>query len=255
MTERLSPELEDLHAFVDGQLSPDARQRVEAQLASDPAARRQAGDYAAIRQGLKALYDPVASERVPERLRRRPWRAARWVRPFAAMAASLFLLVTGAWVGMHLEHGQLLPGAGRPDVVREAAMAYAVYSPEVRHPVEVSGDEEPHLVAWLTKRMARRCTSRVSTLSDSGFLGGRFDVERRRAWGPPYVREQGRAARRPLRLQERREARDTAFRYAEEEAVSVFYWFEGALSYALAGDLDRPALRALTESAYRQITI
>jgi anti-sigma factor RsiW len=37
--------------------------------------------------------------------------------------------------------------------------------------------------------------------------------------------------------------------------VSVFYWFEGALSYALAGDLDRPALRALTESAYRQITI
>ena len=50
-------------------------------------------------------------------------------------------------------------------------------------------------------------------------------------------------------------ARDTAFRYAEEEVVSVVYWFEGALSYALAGDLDRPALRALTESAYRQITI
>jgi anti-sigma factor RsiW len=49
--------------------------------------------------------------------------------------------------------------------------------------------------------------------------------------------------------------RDTAFRFAEEDAVSVFYWFEGPLSYALAGDLDRPALRALTESAYRQITI
>ena len=255
MTERLSPELEDLHAFVDGQLSPDARGRVEAQLASDPAARRQAGDYAAIRQGLKALYDPVASERVPERLRRRPWRAARWVRPFAAMAASLFLLVTGAWVGMHLEHGQLLPGAGRPDVVREAAMAYAVYSPEVRHPVEVSGDEEPHLVAWLTKRMG--APLHVPRLDALGFrlLGGRLMSSDD---GPGallmYENKEGRrVVLYACRNDEK--ARDTAFRYAEEEAVSVFYWFEGALSYALAGDLDRPALRALTESAYRQITI
>ena len=113
-------------------------------------------------------------ERVPEHLRRRPWRAARWVRPFAAMAASLFLLVTGAWVGMHLEHGQLLPGAGRPDVVREAAMAFAVYSPEVRYPVEVSGDEEPHLVAWLTKRMG--APLHVPRLDALGFrlLGGRL---------------------------------------------------------------------------------
>jgi anti-sigma factor RsiW len=48
---------------------------------------------------------------------------------------------------------------------------------------------------------------------------------------------------------------DTAFRFAQEEGVSVFYWSEGGLSYALAGELERAGLLKLTEAAYQQIAI
>jgi anti-sigma factor RsiW len=36
---------------------------------------------------------------------------------------------------------------------RRAALAHAVYTPEVRHPVEVGADQQAHLVAWLSKRL------------------------------------------------------------------------------------------------------
>jgi len=255
MDDRLSPQLQDLHAFVDGQLSPEARQRVDAQLASDPAAKRLADDYDGIRQGLRALYDPVLSEPVPNRLRHRRWHPRRWLQPFGAVAASLFLVVTGAFIGVRLEHAQLLTAGGPPDVVREAAMAYAVYSPEVSHPVEVAGDQEPHLVAWLTKRMG--VPLHVPRLDGLGFrlLGGRLLSSDD---GPgALLMYENKEGRRVVLYACRNEetTRNSAFRFAEDEAVSVFYWFEGPLSYALAGELDRPALRALTESAYQQVSI
>ncbi|NEV61401.1 hypothetical protein [Thiorhodococcus minor] len=49
--------------------------------------------------------------------------------------------------------------------------------------------------------------------------------------------------------------RDTAFRFAQDKGVSVFYWIEGALTYALAGEVDRMALLGVAESVYQQITI
>ena len=37
------------------------------------------------------------------------------------------------------------------DFVRQASFAHAVYSPEIRHPVEVTAAEQDHLVQWLSK--------------------------------------------------------------------------------------------------------
>ena len=40
--------------------------------------------------------------------------------------------------------------------LRSAALvAYAVYAPEVRHPVEVAATQQEHLVQWLSKRLGR----------------------------------------------------------------------------------------------------
>ena len=72
----------DLHAYVDGQLSPARRQEVEAYLAENPPAAAQVKCYRDINHGLHALYDPVLSEPLPPPLtamprpRPRLWRAA-----------------------------------------------------------------------------------------------------------------------------------------------------------------------------------
>jgi len=254
MDKRISSELEDLHAYVDGQLRPESRERVEARLVADPDAKHRVEDYVAIRDGLRALYDPVLQEQIPIQMRTRPPRHS-WLRPPAAVAASVLLLVTGIWIGMHLQPGNLLPLAGTPHVVREAAMAYAVYTPEIRHPVEVPGDQEDHLVAWLTKRMGTKV--HAPRLDALGFvlIGGRL-VSSDDGPGALLMYENAEGRRVVLYACHNEDGgRDTAFRFAQQEAVSVFYWIEGSLSYALAGELDRGGLLAIAESVYRQIAI
>ena len=47
--------------------------------------------------------------------------------------------------------------------------------------------------------------------------------------------------------------RESAFRFAKEAGVGVFYWVDPRFAYALAGDLEREALLAIAETAYRQL--
>jgi anti-sigma factor RsiW len=252
MNEWLAPAQEELHAYADGQLAPESRHRVHTRLAGDPEARREVEDYAAIAEGLRSLYDPVLQEPIPAPLRRRP---RQWRRPLRAVAASFLLLVTGAWIGTHLKDSALLQGPETPHVVREAAMAYAVYTPEVRHPVEVPGDQEDHLVAWLTKRLGAQV--RAPKLEDLGFLlvGGRL-ISSDDGPGALFMYENARGQRIVLYLCENEsEGRNTAFRFASDEGVSVFYWFDGPFSYALAGELDRDGMLSLAEAVYGQIVI
>lgn len=253
MNEGLTSELRELHAYVDDQLTPEARRRVEGRLAADPSMQRQADEYAAIRDGLRALYAPVLNEPVPARLSRR--RGPRqWQRPLMAMAASLVLLIAGALMGVHFERDWRGPLEGGYSLPQEAAMAYAVYAPEVRHPVEVPGDQEQHLVAWLTNRLGSQV--RAPQLEDLGFrlLGGRLLAS---SDGPGallmYEDEQGRRLVLYACLNEEKD-HNTAFRFAQLDGVSVFYWLEGPIAYALAAETDRSALQAIAEAVYRQLT-
>lgn len=103
---------EILMAYVDGELDPATRAAVEAAMASDPALARAVERQRALGARLRAAYDDVVQEPVPDRLAallaapvaapvvqldaRRP--ARRFTLPaWAAMAASL---VAGVFVGM-----------------------------------------------------------------------------------------------------------------------------------------------------------
>ncbi len=59
-------------------------------------------------------------------------------------------------------------------LARVAAVAHAVYSPEVRHPVEVGADQEAYLVRWLPKRLGANL--KVPHLAAQGYplVGGRL---------------------------------------------------------------------------------
>ena len=57
---------------------------------------------------------------------------------------------------------------------QRADVAYAVYTPEQRHPVEVAASEEEHLISWLSKRLNRPLS--VPSLQEYGYslVGGRL---------------------------------------------------------------------------------
>ena len=46
---------------------------------------------------------------------------------------------------------------------------------------------------------------------------------------------------------------DTAFRFSQEDRVSVFYWIDDHFGYALSGELRRDALLAVANAVYKQL--
>ena len=250
----------ELLAYVDGQLPEVRRADVDAWLAARPEEAARIAAYRKQDEELRALFDSVLDEPVPGRLPRVMRRAARW-RLVALAAGSMMVgLAVGALAGWQM-HALRAPLAGHGmGIAKNAAVAHATYSPEVRHPVEVGADQEAHLTAWLSKRLGTNV--RAPKLEASGFnlVGGRLlPGDAKPAGGPSPVAQfmyQTQGGRR-LTLYVRTEAtnnRETAFRYALEGNVGVFYWIDRNVGYALSSaDLNREDLLAVANSVYKQL--
>jgi anti-sigma factor RsiW len=261
---------DELHAYVDGQLPAERQREVEAWLAGRPEEARRVAAYRAQKRELHALFDPVLDEPLPERVRHAvrapvPWYARR-------LAAGLVLALLGGAAGWGLrgavDRASFGPGAPGLEAAAggafaaRAAVAHAVYSADARRPVEVDAAHEEQLVAWLSKRMAAPIHApRLQALGyalEGGRLlpGGRGPVAQfmyRDASGGRltlYVsNELGDAgAGRPVTPNA-----ETAFRFAREGAVGVFYWVDGPFGYALAADAGRETLARVGDEVYRQL--
>lgn len=210
----------------------------------------------AISQGLHQLYDPVLDEPVPERLRaclapRGRWRATAIAAGWAA--AGLAAGVMAGWQ-LHASRAVAIAQTEAPGFVKRAAVAHAVYSPEVRHPVEVGADQEQHLVAWLSKRLG--APLRAPKLEEVGFflVGGRLLPGEN---GPVahfmYQTKQGTRITLYVRSNPAG-ANETAFRYAAEGSVKVFYWIDRKLGYALSSsDVSTDDLHKVANAVYQQL--
>ncbi len=250
----------DLLAHVDGQLPEERRAEVETWLSARPEEAERIAGYRRQNEDLRSLFDPVMHEPVPEKLLRVTRPAPKW-RPYALAAGFMFTgLAVGTLAGWQL-HALRTPVTGPGlGIARNAAVAHATYSPEVRHPVEVGADQEAHLTAWLSKRLGT--SLRAPKLDTNGFnlVGGRLlPGDAKPAGGPSPVAQfmyQTQGGRR-LTLYVRTEAasnRETAFRYALEGNVGVFYWIDRNVGYALSSaDLNREELLAVANSVYKQL--
>lgn len=240
----------ELHAYVDGALPEGRRAEVEGYLATHPEESRRLEAYRRQNEALHLRYDAVLDEPVPERLRlaAQPRR-----RPLLGVAAAVAWLTVGVAAGWLARGVEPVPVVRTVSIARDAALAHAVYTPEVRHPVEVGADQEQHLVAWLSKRLGGEV--RPPQLADLGFqlVGGRLLP----ADGGPaaqFMYQDGAGHR--LTLYVRTDAgdnRETAFRFAQEGKVRVFYWVDGPFGYALTGELEREPLLRAANSVYRQL--
>jgi anti-sigma factor RsiW len=219
----------------------------------DKDAASEDADLKVLSQALHQIYDRVLEEPVPERLRA---RRGRW-RPAAIAAAWVALGVAiGGIAGWQLNAVRMdvAQKAEVPGFVRRAAVAHAVYSPEVRHPVEVGADQEEHLVAWLSKRLG--APLRAPHLDDAGYflVGGRLLPGEN---GPVahfmYQSKQGTRFTLYIRASAPGN-QETAFRYAAEGNVKVFYWIDRKLGYALSsGDIATDDLLKVANIVYQQL--
>lgn len=245
----------DLHAWVDGQLDAGRRAEVEAWLAARPEERARAEAWARDSQALRAHLAPVMEEPVPVRIpTHRPGSGGAWRSWAAAAAMGVLGLGLGWFVRGQLERPVPVSVAARAQAFAvRAAVAHGVYSPEVRHPVEVGADQHDHLVAWLSKRMG--APMKAPNLGTIGFelVGGRL-LPGERGPSAQFMYQDGAGVRLTLYVaKENAGGRDTAFRFEQAGGVNVFYWIDGPFGYALSSGIDKPRLQQVALEVYRQL--
>jgi len=250
----------DLHAYADGQLPAARHAEVEAFLAAHPQDQARVRDWKEQRRALHALLDPVLDEPLPLRLplappaRRWPWRALAASVAVAAVSASAAWIARGAMDARHLQAvlATAAPERAAGGYAQRAAIAHAVYAPDMGRPVEVGVDNEKGLVTWLTKRMG--APVRAPSLSQAGYelIGGRLLPG---GAGPVALFMYGAADGQRLTLYVTREAtgEQTAFQFTQEGPVRVFYWVEGQFGYALSGAVSREELQRVSQEVYQQL--
>lgn len=260
---------DELHTLVDGQVPTEQREALEHRLAHDPQAQATVAQWKQQRALLRGLHSPVLEEAIPPSLMGAARQTAdahqaaqQWWR-LGGLAAGVVLSFGTGWLAntaWQSQRGTPLgaPMAQTPEFVRQARYAYAVYAPEVRHPVEVAAAEREHLVQWLSKRLGRPLT--VPNLAAQGYelvggrllpgeTGARAQFMFQNASGTRvtlYLGAVGTQTRGP-------DARETAFQFAADGGVPSFYWVDQGFGYAVAGALPRADLMKLAEAVYRQL--
>lgn len=255
-----------LHAWVDGELSPESAATVAQWLAEHPAEAARMAAIQAQTAGLQALHAKVLDEPVPPQLIRalhRPPTQWRWPH---ALAAGLMLSV-GIGTGFGLGYGVGQPKAPLaqtslekqlPGFVREAAAAHVVYVPEQLHPVEVAAQQQAHLVQWLSKRLG--VPLKTPTLNAQGFqlMGGRLLPGETGQARAQFMYENAAGERLTLYVsvlnqQATKALAPAAFQWSREGSTHGFYWIDGQQGYALSADLPRERLQVLADAIYRQL--
>lgn len=240
----------DLHAWADGRLDAARTSEIAGWLATHPDEQERLQAWKRQKELLHEAFDPMLEEPVPARLADVAQRRASprlW-----RVAAAIGWLAIGTVAGYALRGAKPAEIPTTASLARNAAIAHVVYTPEVRHPVEVGADQEAHLVQWLSKRLGTPVNTPHFGKEGFDLVGGRLLPGER---GPvAQFMYQDRSGRRlTLYVRTDPDNRDTAFRYAQEGKVGVFYWLDGRLGYALSGEMPRSDLLAIAESAYRQL--
>jgi anti-sigma factor RsiW len=204
---------------------------------------------------LHERFDPVLLEPVPARLHLRPPAWIGYARAASILAAGIAigLAMPLAWQEARGPAPVASAPAAAPGFAARAARAHLVYAVEVRHPVEVDASQQEHLVNWLSKRLGTKLKVPVLAAEGYDLLGGRLLP------GPEgpvaqFMYQESSGRRLTLYVSARAGSEGpTAFRFAQEGAVSVFYWIDGNWGYALSGEVDRPTLSRISTSVYRQL--
>jgi anti-sigma factor RsiW len=251
MSDTKIPVTEDeLHAYVDKELPAERRGDVEAWLSTHPDCAARVRAWREMADVLHARYDRVADEAVPKRLEiERLVRAPRkWI--YGAIAAAALAFVGGGTVGWMAHGVSASSPTAMENLASDALDAHRLYVVEVRHPVEVPGNERAHLQTWLTKRCG--WSVRAPELGATGLklVGGRLLPG---PMGPAsFLMYESPSGERYTLYASRSKSGTAQMRYTAAENSGAMYWSEDDVGYVLSGPTDKEKLHQLARIVYDQ---
>jgi anti-sigma factor RsiW len=240
-----------LHAYADGELEAHERVEVERQLEHDIDARVVLDSIRREKASMHAAFDKVLTENIPYGLMAAAQETSRRkLAPWAAMAASVAMLVIGASGGWFAGHN------AAPDQMammsKRALVAHEVYANDARHFVEVSAAESEHLQTWLSKRIGANVS--IPDLSDKGytFLGGRLLAAEDRPAGQLLFEDENKH-RVAVFVTLNGDHKDVAMQMEQRGNLWGCYWMDGKFGMAVTGDLPKDDMLALAKDIYDQL--
>jgi anti-sigma factor RsiW len=252
MIDHLNVSEDELHAYVDGELPTERRGAVESWLTTHPEDAAKIAAWRKQAELIQARYGAVADEKIPPRLdigrmacrRRNTWIAA-------AAAAALVTFVAGGLIGWTVRGVESPSPSDLSRFTADALEAYRLYVVEVRHPVEVPGDQRPHLVEWLSKRLGSPVLAPQLEKMGLKLVGGRLLP------GPTgataFFMYEGLSGERFTLYCGHTSDRETALRYTAGDQNAAYYWVDQNFAYVLSGPAEHDKLRDIAQAAYEQI--
>jgi anti-sigma factor RsiW len=246
---RISVTEDELHAYVDGELPAERRADVEAWLGTHAEDAERVISWRAMAEMLHARYDAVAQEPVPKRLEieRLVRRPRRWI--YGAAAAALVAFLAGGTAGWVARGATSVPSTFQ-SFMEDALDAHRLYVVEVRHPVEVPGNERDHLQAWLTKRCGWSVFAPNLEASGLKLVGGRLLPG---PSGPAsFLMYESASGERYTIYTAKTESGATQMRYAKADKDGALFWAERGVGYVVSGGSDRDRLTRVAQAVYDQ---
>lgn len=243
---------DELHAYVDGELPAERHAAIEAWLVAHAEDAALVAAWRNQAELIRARYDTAGGEALPQRLDlARLAKSRRRGIAAVAVAAVLGAFIVGGIAGWMARGAEAATRSDLDLFTADALDAYRLYVVEVRHPVEVPGDQRPHLVEWLSKRLGLQL--RAPDLDKMGLklVGGRLLPG---PTGPSaFFMYEGSSGERFTLYCGRTKNRETALRYTAGDQNAAYYWVDQNLAYVLSGPAQRDKLRDIAQAAYDQI--
>lgn len=245
---------ETLGAYLDGELDAEAAGRVEAELATDEAARARLAAIEEVGALARAAFAEVIREPLPQRLldaaapptgaaveeRERLW----WLSP-AAFAALAMMLVVGIGIGvLFFPARTTMPLADWRQAVAAFHVAYADTDTQGgRMLLDVGAEEVQTLSRWFGRVIGARF--RAPNLEQQGMklLGGRLLISDHQPVGQLLYRA---ADQRLLSFSTaREEGAPVAPAFRDVGGQRMLSWRQRGYGYALVGDFGRDRLQTI----------
>jgi anti-sigma factor RsiW len=240
-----------LHAFADGELEGDERAAMERLLADNEEARKALSSINHQKSELRKAYSDVLDEPVPlSLLATAQGYGGRSILPYAAMAASVALMLIGSVGGWYAaQQSESLQAAS---LERRALIAHEVFSVEVKHPFEVAAAEQEHLQKWLSKRLGAEF--KIPDLDSEGFslLGGRLLAGENSPAGQ-LMYEAADKQRLTVFVSTNDDGKDEALRLEEHGKLVTCYWRDGKLAVAVTGEMAKDEMMVVAKNIYDQM--
>jgi anti-sigma factor RsiW len=240
-----------LNAYADGELDASDRAGVE-KLLSDDLETRQAMDI--IRRqnaALHAAFDGVLDEPVPADIlatinNERPWR----LPPYAAIAASLLLIVAGGLGGWFFAHETRTPQSF--DLAQVALVAHEVYSVDLKHPVEIAASDKDQLQTWLSRRIGVKVKIPDMTADGYQFMGGRLLAASTEPAGQ-LMYEAADKGRLTIFFGTNPSGKEEGLRVLHKGKLISCYWQERDFAFAVTGDMPLDDMMRIAKDVYEQV--